>query len=102
MMAECGHAAVRPGKEKSRAGCLGSTPELIPTGAKLLACFVFLPYLQASPIHSRQNVFKRHGKGVLTWDDILIFEPTCANAQWALMRRFPSVRLSICHCTKSH
>ncbi len=27
---------------------------------------------------------------------LLIFEPTCANARWALMRRFPSVRLSVC------
>ena len=26
----------------------------------------------------------------------LIFEPTCANAQWALRSRFPSVCLSVC------
>ncbi len=40
----------------------------------------------------------------------LLFEPTCANARWALMRRFPSVhlsvcpsvRLSVCRYTKSH
>ncbi len=31
-----------------------------------------------------------------------VFEPTCANARWALMRRFPSVRLSVCRYTKSH
>ncbi len=30
------------------------------------------------------------------------FEPTCANARWALMHRFLSVRLSVCHYTKSH
>ncbi len=41
---------------------------------------------------------------------VSIFEPTCANARWALMRRFPSVRLSVCpsvrlsvcRYTKSH
>ncbi len=31
-----------------------------------------------------------------------VFEPTSANAWWALMRRFPSARLSVCDYTKSH
>ena len=27
---------------------------------------------------------------------VQFFEPTCANARWALMRHFASVRLSVC------
>ncbi len=30
----------------------------------------------------------------------LIFEPTCAHARWALMRRLASVRLSSIHTTQ--
>ncbi len=30
---------------------------------------------------------------------VLVFEPTGANSRWALMRRFPSVRLSVCRYT---
>ncbi len=49
---------------------------------------------------SRDRVWSPNKESVRTF--FSIFEPTYANAQGALMHRFPSVRLSVCHYTKSH
>ena len=42
------------------------------------------------------GIFEGGGPSQMWGKQCGIFEPTCANARRALMRRFPSVRLSVC------